>query len=89
MITDKQNIYLRSAQLFTFNPEWPRVVAFMQSKEELFKEVAPHGFINPDALREVTEQGLYWDYQAWKNRNKAQQNGGDPTRKMIDKIVND
>jgi len=40
-------------------------------------------------LREVTEQGLYWDYQAWKNRGKPQQNGGDPTRTMIEEIVND
>jgi len=89
MTTDEQNIYLRTAQEKPFNPFWRHTVAVCRSKEELFEEVEPHGFINPDALNEVTAQGLYGDYLNWKNNSRHQDDEGNPIDSIVDKIVND
>jgi len=89
MQTSKQNQFFRTALNFTFNPFWHRVVALCKSKEELFEQVEPEGFINPDGLREITAQGLYSDYLNWKNNGTPLQDEGNPVNKIIDKIVND
>jgi len=89
MTTDKQNIYLRTAQKKPFNPFWRHTVALCTSKEELFEQVEPHGFINPDALNELTAQGLYNDYLNWKNEGERPKKQGNPVNNIFDKIVND
>jgi len=80
---DPSQTYFRTKQNRPFNPFWRCTVALCATKEEIFEEVEPDGFINPDALNEVTAQGLYTEYLDRKHFKQERDVN------IIDKIIND